>query len=437
MAAHLTGSGVPWNAISRSEKREKRQSHRRKETELPAAGMIKPRATPYRQFHPKVVSSWNTCGPDTVHLTFKEGGGRTPTELASLLEEFQKQYDLPTSAVVRDRGVQGFASAAVDEAAGLRLDWTRPNEEGNNPGYFCLQIKGTWFEAADGETQADFLQLMQAYGIYRCTRIDFQQTHRTTTRLTPWWIRKFEAGEFRVVGKKHFEPRGVKDALNRYPSGATLYHGSRSSERFSRQYDKHLEADFGPPRRRDEVELKGQTARDLWEQLHSELLTTEQLGTSRGATLHSFSKSTIRALLPIRDTSRWVGKTLPRNWTSMAAEPTTWATLFDDDPITVKPRERKVTHLLKSYRYANNNFGSAVSVMFCKYLLEYKSLGDTPQEASDNAYARLVDDFVLGANEERAMDFVSELEPSIREEVRNQWFAVLSNAASNEERVRD
>ena len=67
-------------------------------------------------------SSWNTCGPDTVHLTFKEGAGRSPVEMASLLSEFQLQYDLPTSAVIRDRGVQGFANAAVDEAAGLRLD---------------------------------------------------------------------------------------------------------------------------------------------------------------------------------------------------------------------------------------------------------------------------------------------------------------------------
>ena len=384
-----------------------------------------------------MTSSWNTSGPDTVHLTFREGGGRTPTELASLLEEFQKQYDLPTNPLVRDRGVQGFANAAVDQAAGLRLDWTRPSEEGNNPGYFCLQIKGQWFEAADGDTQADFLQLMQAYGVYRCTRIDFQQTHKTTTRLTPWWIKKFDSGAFRVIGKRHHEPRGPKTADGDYPSGATLYHGSRSSERFSRQYDKHLQEGFGPPRRRDEVELKGQSARDLWQQMHDELLTTEQLGTSRGATLTAFSKSTIRALLPIRDTSKWIGKELPKRWTSMAKEPTTWATLFDAAPITVKPRERRISSLLRSYRYATDNFGSAISVMWAKYFLEYEGLGDAPQEAARNAYARVLDEAVLGANEERAMEFINELAPSEREQVREMWFDLLRTAASNEERIRD
>ena len=382
-------------------------------------------------------SSWNTCGPDTVHLTFKEGAHRSPADFVALLAQFQHQYDLPTSAVVRDRGLQGFANAAVDEAGGLRLDWTRSSEEGNNPGFFCLQIKGQWFEQADGETAVDFLQLMQAYGVYRCTRIDYQQTTRTTDRLTPWWVKQFESGRFRVIGKQHYEPRGPKDASGAFTSGATLYHGSRASERFARQYDKHLESDHGPPRRRDEIEVKGQSARDLWDQMHEELLLTEQLGTSRGATLHSFSKSTIRALLPIRDTSRWVGKELPTRWTAMAKEPESWATLFDGDPIQVKPRERKVTSLLKSYRYANDNFGSALSLMFTTRYIANRKAGMTEEDAAKDAALHGLDEAFLGANEDRVREFIGELPPSQREEILRQWIHGLSNAASNNERARD
>ena len=384
-----------------------------------------------------MTSSVNTSGPDTVHLTFKEGGGRTPGELASLLQEFQLQYDLPTAATQRDRGVQGFANAAVDQAAGLRLDWTRPNEEGNNAGFFCLQVKGQWFEAADGETAADFLQLMQQYGPYRCTRIDFQQTTKTVKYLTPWWIKKFESGEFRVVGKKHYEPRGLKDSANRYPSGATLYHGSRSSERYSRQYDKHLQEGSGASRRRDEIEAKGETARNLWTALHDELTLSEQLGTQRGATLHSFSKSTIRALLPIRDCSRWLGQELPTRWSSMAKEPGSWSSLFDDDPITVKPREQKITHLLKSYRYARANFAAPISVMVCKWIYERVESGQDPSGAAYDSYAQLVDEMALAANEDRVMEFIGELPPSVRKEVRRGWLELVRNAASNEERERD
>ena len=384
-------------------------------------------------------STWNTCGPDTAHVTFKEGAGRSPIELAALLAEFQGMYDLPTNPLIRDRGLQGFANAAVDEAAGLRLDWTRPNEDGNNAGYFCLQVKGAWFEAADGETAADFLQLLEAYGPYRVTRLDFQQTSRTNNRLTPWWIHKFETGQFRVIGKKHYEPRGKKDAAGAYPSGATLYHGSRTSDRYARQYDKHLQKNDGPPRRRDEVEVKGESARNLWKQMHAELLLTEQLGTQRGATLHSFSKGTIRALLPIRDTSRWYKRELPRKWTSMAIEPTSWSTLFDDDAIQVKPRERKVSSLMKSYRYANENFGAALSVMAIQHMVASVRAGKDWQTASNEAYIQSMDDAVLAANEDRVKEFCAELPPSERDEVLKHWFGLLRTAASNadDERAGD
>ena len=278
---------------------------------------------------------------------------------------------------------------------------------------------------------------MQAYGVYRCTRLDVQQTIRTKKRLTPWWITEFEEGRLRVVGKKHYEPRGKKDHLGERSAGATLYHGSRSSDRFARQYDKHLESGQGPERRRDEVEAKGESARNLWSQMHEELLLTEQLGTSRGATLHSFSKSTIRALLPIRDTSRWAGKPLPKKWSVMAKEPNHWATLFDGDAIQVKPRERKVTSLLKSYRYANDNFGSAISLMFTTRYLANRKAGMAEEDAAKEASLQGLDEAFLGANEDRVREFIGELPPSEREAVLRQWIEGLSNAASNNERIRD
>jgi len=175
----------------------------------------------------------------------------------------------------------------------------------------------------------------------------------------------------------------------------------------------------------------------LWQQMHDELLRTEQLGTSRGATLHTFSKGTIRALLPIRDTSRWKGRALPKRWSSMAIEPTTWATLFDDDPIQVKPRERKVSSLLKSYRYANTNFGAAISVMFAEYFRAAQEGGATGEEASEIAYTRCMDDAVLAASEERALEFINEFPPSQQEELRKNWFGLLRTAASNAEDDRD
>lgn len=382
-------------------------------------------------------SAWTTCGPDTAHITFKEGFSRSPLELSSLLAEFQRSYDLPTDALIRDRGLQGFENAAIDKAAGLRLDWTLKGGNGNNPGFFCLQIKGAWFEAADGETASDFLQLIEAYGPYRVTRLDIQQTIRTDTRLTPWWIEEFESGRLRVIGKKHYEPRGKKDHFGLYPEGSTLYHGSRSSERYARQYDKHLQSGDGPPRRRDEVEVKGESARNLWKEMQERLLDCEQQGISRGATLHTFSKGTIRALLPIRDTSRWAGTELPKKWSGMAKEPATWATLFDQDPIQVKPRERKVSSMLRSYRYAKNNFGSAISAMVASRMAESRDTYNSAESCAMEVYAQVIDEMTLAAREDRVMEFLAELPPDHAQSAREWWFSMLRTSSSVQESRRD
>ena len=60
---------------------------------------------------------------------------------------------------------------------------------------------------------ADFFELLAAYGIYRVTRLDIQQTVETTRYLTPWWIKGFDSGCLRVIGKRYYEPRGRKSFL--------------------------------------------------------------------------------------------------------------------------------------------------------------------------------------------------------------------------------
>lgn len=382
-------------------------------------------------------NNWERCGPDTLHCTFKEGPLRSPAELVTLLQEFQVGYDLPTGTVIRDRGVSGFEAAAVDQAAGLRLDWTPIGGEGANKGYFCLQVKGEWFDKADGEVTADFFQLLMSYGILRVTRLDIQQTIVTRRHLTPWWIKAFDSGALRVIGKRCYEPRGRKSSADDYPAGATVYHGVRTSERFARQYDRHKKAGVGPPRRRDEIEIKGDTCRRLWEELEADLAQGEQQGHTRGSRLHAFSKSAIRAYLPIRDTSRWMGRDLPKDWAQYAEEPMNWTDLFTEEARDIQPAPKRVTSLLKSYRYANENFGSSVVAMTLKRYVEARHRGWNHEESSEYVYCRLMDDFVNNANEKRVMEFFDEMPPSWRTELEVLWLKAVQGAASNEEAERD
>ena len=126
----------------------------------------------------------------------------------------------------------------------------------------------------------------------------------------------------------------------------------------------------------------------------------EQLGEKRGVRLAAFSKAAIRAYLPIRDTSRWLGKELPKNWAQIAEEPMNWSDLFTEEAATIQPAPKRVTSLLKSYRYANQNFGAAIAATTIQRIVEQEEKGYAPWEAAEEAYKSVIDDFVNNANEE-------------------------------------
>tara|TARA_B100001063_G_C16319808_1_gene336964 strand:+ start:90 stop:455 length:366 start_codon:yes stop_codon:yes gene_type:complete len=121
----------------------------------------------------------------------------------------------------------------------------------------------------------------------------------------------------------------------------------------------------------------------------------------------------------------------------MAKEPTSWATLFDESPIQVKPRERKITSMLRSYRYAKQNFGSAISATVAARLAEQRDEFESSVEASMEVYAQIIDEMTLAAREDRVMEFLGELPPDHAAKAREWWFAMLQTSASVQEDRRD
>ncbi len=115
----------------------------------------------------------------------------------------------------------------------------------------------------------------------------------------------------------------------------------------------------------------------------------------------------------------------------------TWATLFDEDPIQIKPRERKVTSMLRSYRYAADNFGSAISAMVAHRIASTREDFETGEEASMEAFASVIDDMTLSSREERVMEFLNDLPPTEAEKARAWWYSMLRMAASVKEERRD
>ena len=114
-----------------------------------------------------------------------------------------------------------------------------------------------------------------------------------------------------------------------------------------------------------------------------------------------------------------------------------WTDLFTEAPGAIQPAPKRVTSLLKSYRYANKNFGSAITAMSLKRYVESRHNGMSDMEASDYVYCCLMDDFVNNANEQRVMEFFDEMPPSWRTELEVLWLKAVQGAASNQERERD
>ena len=111
--------------------------------------------------------------------------------------------------------------------------------------------------------------------------------------------------------------------------------------------------------------------------------------------------------------------------------------MFDDQPATIKPAQKRVSSLLKSYRYATQNFGAAVAVTALQRWQEYERTGTSTYEAVRDAYASVIDDFVNEANESRAMEFISEMPPAEAKRLMPLWLEMVRTSASNQERERD
>lgn len=163
-----------------------------------------------------------------------------------------------------------------DLSWGLR---TRESQRGcketgiNIHGYQGYRVGGiTWARRMD----SDLVQLSSgiaaeywlAFGAaaQNCTRVDLQVTVQASRADPAYASRLFQrltqgAGEFDKVPNV----RIIESALG----GATLYFGSRQSERFGRLYDKGAESKDPKYARswRYEVEYKGEVARKIWEQL--------------------------------------------------------------------------------------------------------------------------------------------------------------------------
>ena len=93
--------------------------------------------------------------------------------------------------------------------------------------------------------------------------------------------------------------------------------------------------------------------------------------------------------------------------------------------------------MLKSYRYATQNFGAAVAAKICRDTVMWEDRGFSPWEAQEEAFKGVAYDFINGANEDRVEEFFAEMEPSLRQRLQDRWLENIKLGGDAMDVVRD
>jgi hypothetical protein len=330
----------------------------------------------------------------------------------------------------------------VTYVAGVTLDWTPSTGEGPNKGFASVQLKGDFFDRLGAEEAAFAIAWLHECQPYRCTRIDLQQTN-CDTPLVPEIIRDYRAGRLRTRHKKFFEPKGLELAKGEYPKGATLVHGTRSSDNYARQYDKHLQLleigkvkDPGPPRRRDEVECKGPLAQAVWADLVASVTDDGQLPVPTWEAEARFAQGSIRHLLPIRDITQWEGRDLPTNWASAAPEPAWWAALFTEEAVRARRLKGPSKPFLAALEYPKKAYGGRYAQSLVLLTLQGLAEGQDPEHVALWAALKLRDEFVANASDARLDELLENLPESQHDLARQLWWTNVRCAADADDEER-
>jgi hypothetical protein len=375
----------------------------------------------------RVQDAWNRIGIDTLHLTYSTkgdlGSGGLVLGLADLLDEI----GLSGTFTGRDRGRHGFENG-LSFGNLVEVDWTDPGGEGPNRGFASVQLKGAFFEPLSSAQTAVVGLSMAEMGVHKCSRIDPQITS-TECPSAGEVIQLFRAGKLAVARKRTFEPKGQELAGGEYPKGATICHGSRQSDIYVRQYDKHLApGGEGPPRLRTEVEIKGAVAKEAWK-AYVGAWKGEAVSVPDGLTEEvRLSQQLIRVYMPLRDVSQWEPGAKPKDWAGKAPEPEWWADLFraQGERLAIQKRPTRALEAAVA-RSRKQSAGRYLQDLILTELKLWKDSRSTPEAVEMAAMEVTRGRMAMHAPESRLAELLANTPKEDHAYIRARWMAYGKN----------
>lgn len=302
----------------------------------------------------------SSCRTDWATWTFKTDDNE---KIEEKLEYFGRLGDhlLPTGKWSEAHAGRHFTHV-IEHDSGMTIEFTPQHTNKRNAGLTAVSLPGQIWGALDAiERLVVIADVGQLAGYYRCTRWDAQITTIEPPMSIEEFVRRAEEKSIWAVRYGQGQPYGKKNLHNEWVEPPSYYFGAKGSAAMARVYDHGVKWQWPIPSMRLELQLRKQWASDHFERLRrtADHELSVEAGDLRAEEL--CVKSALKQHLKLKDTSKWTGKRLPKNWASQAPDLPWYEELVDTTYDSLKATHRPVTTWERSKTVCAEQYGRKVT----------------------------------------------------------------------------
>ena len=297
-----------------------------------------------------------SCRTDWATWTFK-----TPkqSQIEEILDYFYRLGDhlLPKGEWTPPHAGRHFTHVLKHDS-GITAEFTPVGKGQRNQGMMAVSLPGQIWGALDAlERLVVISDAPQLCGYYRCTRWDAQLTTLDPPLTASEFVKRANEKSLWAVRYGQGMAYGRQNLHNEWIVPPSYYFGARSSNAMARVYDHGQKWGWPVPTLRFELELRKQWANDHFERLHR--TATHELEHQAGDIYaeEMSVKSALKQHLKLKDTSKWVGKRLPKNWAQTAPDLGWYEELLDKTHDSLKATHRPVATWERAQELAIEQYG--------------------------------------------------------------------------------
>lgn len=297
-----------------------------------------------------------SCRTDWATWTFKTPKTR---EVDEKLEYFGRLGDhlLPRGEWSQPRAGRHFTHV-TEHSSGMTIEFTPDGGGHRNQGLMAVSLPGQVWGALDSmERLVVISDVPQLVGYYRCTRWDAQLTSISPPITAADFVRHAEEKSIWPVRFGQGQPYGKKNMHNEWVSPPSYYFGAKGSAVMARVYDHGAKWQWPVPSLRIELQLRKQWANDHYDRLRR---TADHELSSEAGDLRAEElcvKSALKQHLRLKDTSKWTGKRLPKNWASQAPDLSWYDEMLGSTYDTLKATHRPSATWERAQQLAVEQYG--------------------------------------------------------------------------------